>query len=709
MTRERAPAHDDAAIESSRSAHAVAILDAALDAVITIDHLGRVLEFNRAAENVFGYRKDEVIGRELAGLVVPPEFRAAHRQALARWTDSAPSKGAGALLGRRIEVEAMRSDGSRFPVELAISQVDAPGAPIFTACVRDVTDRKKDEEALRLAEVRYRTLVEQLPLAIYIDRVDPSSSNIYSSPQLESMLGYSADEWASDPLLFVELLHPDDRERVLAAHARMHATSEALHVEYRLKARDGRWVWVQDEARVVEDGTERVVQGYLLDVTARREAEEQLRHQAFHDPLTGLANRALFTNRVHHALVVRAHERGQVAVLFLDLDDFKAVNDGLGHLAGDALLRAVGVRLRASLPPSLTVARMGGDEFAILVEEPDSAGAALDAAERVTVAFQRPFDVDGREVFVTASVGIAVGDDADELLRCSDVAMYGAKASGKAQYVVYAARMDEHFGDRLELVADLRRARIAEEFVLHYEPVVDLVTGAVLGVEALVRWRHPTRGLLEPAEFISLAEETGRIVDIGRWVLAEACRQTVTWQTELPLCRAMAVSVNVSTRQVRRPGLLEDVEAALLDSGLAARALTVELTETVLARRREEMTTILEEVTSRGVRLALDDFGTGYSSLSLLRDLPVHTLKIDRSFVHSIGAERGRAAFVRAIVELAEALDLTVVAEGIEEVGQVLALKRVGCRMGQGFHFAGPLSPVEFESFVRANLGRSAA
>jgi len=709
LTSERAAAHDDAATESPSSAHAAAILDAALDPVITIDHLGRVLEFNRAAESVFGYRKDEVIGRELAGLVIPPESREGHRRALSRWSASGPSKGAGALLGRRFEVEAMRSDGSRFPAELAISQVDAPGAPLFTACLRDVTDRKTGEEALRLAEVRYRTLVEQLPLATYIDRVDPSSSNIYSSPQLESMLGYSADEWVSDPLLFVELLHPDDRERVLAAHARMHATSEALHVEYRLKARDGRWVWVQDEARVVEDGTERVVQGYLLDVTARREAEEQLRHQAFHDPLTGLANRALFTNRVHHALVVRAHEHGQAAMLFLDLDDFKAVNDGLGHLAGDALLRAVGVRLRASLPPSLTVARMGGDEFAILVEEPDSAGAALDAAERVTAAFQRPFDIDGREVFVTASVGIAVGDDADELLRCSDVAMYGAKASGKAQYVVYAARMDEHLGDRLELVADLRRAGIAEEFVLHYEPVVDLATGAVLGVEALVRWRHPTRGLLEPVEFISLAEETGRIVDIGRWVLAEACRQTATWRKELPLCRAMAVSVNVSTRQVRRPGLLEDVEAALLASGLAPQALTLEITETVLARRRGEMTTILEEVTSRGVRLALDDFGTGYSSLSLLRDLPVHTLKVDRSFVHSIGAERGRAAFVRAIVDLAEALDLTVIAEGIEEAGEVVALKRVGCRMGQGFHFAGPLPPVELESFVRANLGRSAA
>jgi diguanylate cyclase (GGDEF)-like protein/PAS domain S-box-containing protein len=708
VTGEGAAARDDAAIERSATAHAVAILDAALDAVITTDQYGRVCEFNRAAESVFGHRKDEVIGRELAELVAP-EARDAYRRVLARWTAAGPSEGAGGRPGRRFEVDAIRSDGSRFPAEIAISQVDVPGAPLFAACLRDITDRKRGEEALRLAEVRFRTLVEQLPLAIYIDRVDPSSSNIYSSPQLEAMLGYAADEWASEPLLFVELLHPDDRERVLAAHARMHATSEPLHVEYRLKARDGRWVWVQDEARVVEGGAERVVQGYLLDVTARREAEELLRHQAFHDPLTGLANTALFTDRVHHALVVRAHEDGEVAVLFLDLDDFKAVNDRLGHLAGDALLRAVGARLRASLPASLTVARMGGDEFAILVEEPNSAAAALDAAERVTAALQRPFDVDGREVFVTASVGIALGGDADELLRCSGVAMYGAKASGKAQYLVYAERMDEHLGDRLELVADLRRARIDEEFVLHYQPVVDLVTGAVLGVEPLARWHHPTRGRLGPFEFIPLAEETGRIVDIGRWVLAEACRQVAVWRKTLPLCRALTVSVNVSTRQVRRPGLLEDVETALLASGLAPQALTLEITETVLARRRGEMTTILEELTSRGVRLALDDFGTGYSSLSLLQDLPVHTLKVDRSFVQGIGAERGRAAFVRAIVELAEALDLTVVAEGIEEVGQAVALKRLGCRMGQGFHFAGPLPPDELESYVRANLGRSAA
>jgi diguanylate cyclase (GGDEF)-like protein/PAS domain S-box-containing protein len=819
-------------------AHVLAILDATLDAVITIDHLGRVLEFNAAAERIFGYPKRDVLGRELAELIIPPKLRAAHRRALSRWNELGPTPGAGTLLGRRLDVQAMRSDGTTFPAELSISRVDVPGPPLFTACLRDVsertetedrlrtaefryrtlveqlplisyvdveddpsskalyvspqveavlgytpeewltvpdlfqqsiheddrgrvlaekrdayargetlrheyrmlardgrllwvedvsvhveppeggtpfrqgfavdiTERKRADDAMRLAETRYRTLVEQLPLAVYIDRVDAASSNVYTSPQIERMLGYTPEEWAADPSLFVELLHAEDRERVLAAHERTHATGDPLHADYRLYARDGRVVWVHDEARIITDPHtgEPVLQGYLLDITARMHAEEQLRHQAFHDPLTGLANRALFTDRVQHALVVRS---GDAAVLFLDLDDFKAINDGLGHLAGDALLRAIGLRLQASLSPTHTIARMGGDEFAILVEQVDAAAAALDAAERITSALRTPFDVDGREVFVTASVGIAVGRDAEELLRCSDVAMYGAKASGKAQYVVYAARMDEDLGGRLELINDLRRADVSEEFVLQYQPVVDLATGSVLAVEALIRWQHPTRGLLPPSEFIHVAEEIGRIVEIGSWVLAEACTQTARWQEELA-GTPPRVSVNVSTRQVRRPDLLAAVDAALGLSGLAPGDLVLEITESVLARRREEMTSILDEVTAGGVLLALDDFGTGYSSLSLLQDLPVHVLKIDRSFVQSIGLDGARAAFVRAIVELAEALELTVVAEGIEDASQVAALRRLGCRVGQGFHFARPMAAAELEAYIRQHRGRTAA
>jgi diguanylate cyclase (GGDEF)-like protein/PAS domain S-box-containing protein len=813
-------------------AYAHAILDAALDAVVTIDQRGVVLEFNRAAERTFGFRREHVLGQELASLIVPPKYRERHRRALARWTEEGPGPGAGNMLGRRAELEAMRADGSVFPVELAVSRVDVPGPPLFTACIRDVsehkdaedrlreaefrfrtlveqlplisyvdasdsavskptylspqveavlgyspaewlatpdlyersihpedcgrvlaekqaayeaglplrseyrmlaadgrvvwvedqsvpietpdgatfrqgfavdvTERKQAEEALRRAENRYRTLVESLPLAVYIDRLDELSSNVYTSPQVQPMLGYSSDEWTSNPGLFLEVLHPDDRERVLAAHEATRTTSEPLDVEYRMIARDGSVVWVQDESRVISDpdgGDEPVLQGYLLDITDRKDAEEKLRHQAFHDALTELPNRALFTDRVEHALVVRTERGGDVAVLFVDLDDFKAVNDSYGHPAGDELLRAVGRRLRDSVEPRHTVARIGGDEFAILIEGGSGIAGAVSAAERVLARFHEPFDVDGREFFVTPSIGIAVGDDADELLRSANVAMYRAKASGGAQYVVYAPRMDEGVAGRLELVGDLRRADVDREFVLHYQPNVDLATGTVVGFEALLRWQHPRRGLLMPAEFIASAEATGRIVEIGRWVLGEASRQVATWRERLG-SDALSVSVNVSPRQVRRPGLIEDVQAALAASGLDPSALTLEITESVLAGPRDDLIGILQEVTEIGVDLALDDFGTGYSSLSLLQDLPVDTLKMDRAFVGAMGTAGERVALVRAIVELAHALGLQVVGEGIETELHVSTLMRFGCRVGQGFYFARPLTVAEIDALI---------
>jgi diguanylate cyclase (GGDEF)-like protein/PAS domain S-box-containing protein len=811
--------------------HAGAILDAALDAVVTVDHRGLVLEFNRAAESTFGYSKADVLGRELAELIVPEQFRDAHRRALARWTEADPGERRGTLLGKRVEVRAMRADGSEFPAELAISRVDLPGPPLFTACIRDlsdhkhaeaqlraaefqfrtlveqlplisyvdsaespvsrphylspqieqvlgrtpeewlstpglyersihpddlehvlaekhdayereeplrseyrmiaadgrivwvedqsvqvqppdgrpafrqgfaidVTDRKRAELDLQDAEARFRTLVEQLPLVVYVDAVDATSSNLYTSPQVEPLLGYSVDEWLSDPLLFVRILHPEDRERVLAAHARTHKTGEPLCLEYRLISLDGRVVWVHDEARIVETagGAAPVLQGYLLDVTARVAAEEQLRHQAFHDPLTGLANRALLTDRAEHALE-RVDAEGRAAILFLDLDDFKAVNDRLGHPAGDALLCEVGARLRAKLAPSHTVARLGGDEFAILVEDVREPAAVAGLADRLVRALESPFDLDGHQLFVTASIGIAVGRDADELLRSADVAMYRAKAAGKAQYAFYVPTMDDEVLGRLELIADLRRAS-PEDFVLHYQPTVELATGRVVGIEALVRWAHPTRGLQAPAAFVAAAEETGLIVGIGQRVLEQACRQVAAWRIEVPGAAELQLSVNVSGRQLHDAGLADDVRRALMRSGLEPAALTLEITETVLADRRDDVAATLAEMDVLGVRLALDDFGTGYSSLALLRDLPVHSLKIDRSFVQGIESESDRAALLRAVVEIGRALDLTVVAEGIESAAQEAVLRRVGCPLGQGFHYARPLDDEALRGYL---------
>jgi len=388
-------------------------------------------------------------------------------------------------------------------------------------------------------------------------------------------------------------------------------------------------------------------------------------------------------------------------VLFLDLDDFKGVNDTLGHAAGDTLLRGVGVRLRDALSPSYTVARLGGDEFAVLIEEVAGPASAVDAAERLVGCLQKPFDIEGREIFVSASVGIALGTVADDLLRAADVAMYRAKASGKAQYVTYVPTMAEDLVGRLELVAELRRA-LPAEFVVHYQPLVDLESRAVVGVEALVRWNHPTRGLLQPSEFIGLAEETGKIVEIGAWVLAEACAQVARWRAATPGAAALTLNVNVSTRQVRPGILLESVRVALERSGLPPEALTLELTESVLARRHEELRAVLADVAALGVRIALDDFGTGYSSLSLLQDLPVHTLKVDRSFVTALDEDATRQGFVQAIVDLAQTLDVALVAEGMETAAETTELQRLGCRAGQGFHFAPPLAPEEVGDLLGA-------
>ncbi|MGH3065638.1 MAG: putative bifunctional diguanylate cyclase/phosphodiesterase [Gaiellaceae bacterium] len=562
---------------------------------------------------------------------------------------------------------------------------------------------RRTDAASERYDARFRSLVEQLPLSVYIDHLDDVSSNIYTSPQIEQMLGYPVGEWVENADFFVELLHPEDRERVLAAHQRTHATGEPLFVEYRLRRNDGRYLWIQDEARVVSSAGESVLQGYLLDVTARKEAEEQLRHQAFHDALTGLANRALFTDRVEHALVLRNQEaQAEVAVLFLDLDDFKGVNDTLGHAAGDTLLRAVGLRLRAELSASYTVARLGGDEFAVLIEDVARPSTAVDAAEKIVGSLRAPFELDDREVFVTASVGIAFGRVADDLMRAADVAMYRAKALGKAQYVVYVPTMAEDLVGRLELVADLRRARCDEEFVVHYQPVVNLESSAVVGVEALVRWVHPTRGVLLPSEFIPLAEETGKIVELGAWVLREACTEVARWRADGQGAEALALSVNVSTRQVRPDLLVEDVKEALAVSGLEPAALTLELTESVLPQRHEELKAVLAEVAALGVRLALDDFGTGYSLLSLLQDLPVHTLKVDRSFVNALDDDATRQGFVQAIIDLAQTLDVSLVAEGMETAAQTTELRRLGCRIGQGFHFSPPLGAEEVRELLAA-------
>jgi diguanylate cyclase (GGDEF)-like protein/PAS domain S-box-containing protein len=558
---------------------------------------------------------------------------------------------------------------------------------------------------LREAEERFRVLVEQLPLVVYVDAIDDASSNIYSSPQVEAMLGYSPAEWRRDPDLFVRMLHPEDRERVLGAHRVAHE-SDGLSLEYRLIARDGRVVWVHDEARTVvgPTGEPLALQGYLLDVTEKREAEERLRYQAYHDHLTGLPNRALFKERVEQAIARREPGARGVAVLILDIDDFKAVNDRFGHVDADAVLGDVGSRLRVALPPTMTVARIGGDEFAALVESEDPARDADAAARSVGEALRTPTQLAGAEVFVTASVGVAVGDDVDALFRQADLAMYRAKANGKAQSVVYDQSLDDALGERLALLGELRRARIDREFVLHYQPVVDLDSARVVGAEALLRWQHPTRGIVPPGEFVPIAEECGLIVPIGRWVLQAACRQLAVWRASERAARSLHVSVNVSARQLQASGFVEDVQDALASTGLEPQALVLEITEAAVVHDPEGAARMLDALREMGVGLVLDDFGTGYSSLAMLDALPFHGLKLDRASVMRIGSSGGAVPLVRAIVDLGRALGLSLVAEGIENEDQLAELRRLGVREGQGFRFARPVPAGDFETLLRDGL-----
>jgi diguanylate cyclase (GGDEF)-like protein len=423
---------------------------------------------------------------------------------------------------------------------------------------------------------------------------------------------------------------------------------------------------------------------------------ERLINAALTDPLTGLPNRRLFADRVEHALARSGRSRQRTAVLFLDLDRFKLVNDGLGHAAGDAVLLALGERLKAGLRASDTVARLGGDEFGILLEDVTSVHEATATAQRVIDSLAQPLDVDGREVAVRASIGVAFnapGDDvtADELLRDADTAMYRAKSSGRGGIAVFEPSMLAHQLARLELDAELRSAIERGELFVLYQPIVDLGTGDISAVEALVRWNHPTRGMLAPSDFIDVSEESGHIVNIGSWVLNEACQQVRRWQFERKAGRDVRVSVNTSAREVVEPTFVSGVEAALAASGLPAGCLTLEITESMMLGDESGAIGALRELRRIGVHVVIDDFGTGYSALSYLNQLPVDGLKIDRSFVQGLGSEREKTAIVSATIAFAHGLGLSVTAEGIETEDQLRRLMALECNLGQGFWFDRPL------------------
>jgi diguanylate cyclase (GGDEF)-like protein/PAS domain S-box-containing protein len=562
------------------------------------------------------------------------------------------------------------------------------------------------QQAARDNEARFRSLVQHSSDVIAV--VDPADGGMirYVSPSVTRVLGYTNGSLDGRPL--VSLLHPEDApraERMLAeAVTRSGVTSPT---EWRIRHQDGRWMFVEAVGtNLVHEPTVRGVVVNTRDITERKSLEAQLVHQAFHDPLTGLANRALFLDRVTHALEVTArYGRQPVAVLFLDLDNFKTINDSFGHIPADQLLAVVARRLVDAVRTSDTVARLGGDEFAILLEDPGATMPPTLAAERITHSLSAPFLVEGKEVFVSASIGIAIANQdfsPADLLRNADTAMYQAKALGKARYEVFEARMHAETLARLELENELRRALERKELSLRYQPIVSLRDGSITGMEALVRWEHPRRGTLLPAEFIALAEDTGLIVPIGEWVLSEACHQAKEWQDRYGPAVPFTMTVNVSGHQLQNAGMAAAVQSAIADSGLDPATLVLEITESVLMQQTDTLLTHLRALKALRVRLAIDDFGTGYSSLSYLKRFPIDILKIAKPFVDDVGSGLTDSALARAIIGLGDTLKLQTIAEGIELPAQLAELRALGCELGQGYYFARPLAADAIEALLDA-------
>jgi len=572
-------------------------------------------------------------------------------------------------------------------------------ARLYAALQEQVDERTRSAAALGASERRYRLLFENNPQPMWVH--DPATHRILAvNDAAVRAYGYARDDFLARSLADIWLA--DDGATYADDLARIEADDMGRPYLARHRTSDGSAIDVELTAHAIDDGGQDQRLVLAVDVTDRRRLEAELARQTLHDELTRLPNRTLFRDRLEQTLG-RRRALGSVAVLFLDVDNFKVVNDSLGHVAGDELLIQLARRLSTVARPGDTIARLGGDEFTVLLDDLRAPGDAMRVAGRLVEATRAAFDLQSQELFVTASVGIAFGTPgvtkAGELMRQADVALNRAKAQGRNHFVVYDEAMNSRAMERLELEGDLRHALERGELRIHYQPEVDLADGRLVGVEALVRWQHPRRGLLLPGAFVQVAEETGLILPIGQWVLDTSARQVHAWREQYPFSREMTLSVNLSVRQLQQADLAERVARSLAETRLAPGALHLEITESMIIDLSERAGTALRNLRRLGVAIALDDFGTGFSSLSTLRTMPVEVLKIDRSFVVGRETERN-LAIVEAVVRLAHALNIEVVAEGIETPAARAALLAVGCDRGQGYLFGRPMPAEDLETLL---------
>ena len=559
-------------------------------------------------------------------------------------------------------------------------------------------ERQKTLEALRLSEERYALAVRGANDGLW--DWDLSTDKIYFAPRWKSILGYLDAQIGNSPQEWLGRVHSLDRDRVMEEISQhLAGQSPHLETEHRMLHDEGSYRWVLTRGLAFRDAKGNAIRmaGSQSDITQRKAAEDRLQHDAFHDSLTGLSNRALLLDRLSHA-VARTKRKAdyQYAILFLDLDNFKFVNDSLGHQTGDQLLIAVSRRLEARIRLGDTVARLGGDEFVILVDDVENSEDVLNLADRILEELQNPFLLNGHTLVVTTSIGIALSgeneDNAEGVVRNADIALYKAKADGKSAYVVFDAAMHANAVNRLRMETDLRLAASRGELKLHYQPIVSLRTGKIVGFEALLRWYHPELGIVPPDDFIPLAEETKLILPIGMWAVRTAAEQLNKWNSMDRMSLPLTINVNLSCRQFFQADLAYQIERVLFETEIDPRCLKIEITESAIMEHVESASATLTRLKALGVKLAMDDFGKGYSSLSYLHQFPFDTLKIDRSFVSRIGGNGENTEIIRTIVALASGLGLDVVAEGVETSSQLTQLREIGCQFGQGYLFSRPLS-----------------
>jgi diguanylate cyclase (GGDEF)-like protein/PAS domain S-box-containing protein len=673
-----------------------------LDAVVAVDRTLSVIEWNRQAEATFGVSAKETLGIPLREGLFDIRQLSMFRAVVGRHRKGHPSR----LLRRRLETVLRRANGEEFPAEVTIAPAGVGNEITFTAFIRDLSERKRAESALEQREKRFRTIVEKSWSGVVL--LDGDLRFSYAGSSTLHLIGYDEPELIGRSIF--EFIHPHeiDTSRKVFQDILSHPNHEA-HGELRFRHKNGLWIWLEGFSQNLlhEPSVGAIVLNYR-DVSQRKETEKQLEYRAYYDSLTGLPNRLLFRDRLVNSLSHAKRNRVGLAVMYVDLDHFKLVNDGLGHTFGDALLADVARRLQESLRASDTISRIGGDEFSILLPEVSHTEAVAGVARKILDSLVQPFRVEGHEIFVTASIGIAChpsdGDDAETLLKCADAALYRAKELGRNQAQLFTASMNERYVRRLALEQHLHHAIERGQLELFYQPVYDRARRRISSLEALLRWRDPIRGLIPPSEFIQLAEETGMILPIGEWAVRTACRQLRKWHDQG--LGALRMAVNISAVQLQQRGLVDIVQSALAETGIEPQMLQLEITESAAMQSFEQTLGVLHELRALGVSIAIDDFGTGQSSLIYLKHFPIDTVKIDKEFLREVTSDETAAAIVSYVINLAHTLQLKVVAEGVETEAQYTFLRHYACDLMQGYLFSKPIPADEVLPFLQETLFR---